>query len=181
MYIYGSIIIIYNNTFSNLLVNMWIKFKHIITIILILLVIAFAASLVYRQVEEYKLQDDPMIRRLRERVSPLFVEGKKYSGILNEINNRDIMREISLLKGTKSYTINKEKIYLCLTDESGDYYNENLLVYVLLHEISHVISKSIGHTEEFHTIFEELLKEAVKEGIFDPTKEIDQNYCMYTS
>ena len=52
---------------------------------------------------------------------------------------------------------------MCLKDSDGNYYDDNSLMFVLLHEIAHVICKSIGHTDEFHKIFEDLLKEAEKE------------------
>jgi len=67
-----------------------------------------------------------------------------------------------------SYTINKSKIYLKLTDRNGEYYSNNTLIYVLLHEISHMLCDDIGHTENFHIIFRDLLLEAEKVGIYDP-------------
>ena len=87
---------------------------------------------------------------------------------------------IQLLKGNKSYTINKEKIYLCLTDENGKYYSDNMLTYVLIHEIAHVLNKKdIGHTDEFHRVFEELLIKAEGYGIYDPNEQKIDNYCTY--
>lgn len=69
---------------------------------------------------------------------------------------------------TKSYTINKSKIYLRLTDRNDEYYSNNTLIYVLLHEISHILCDDIGHTESFHTIFSDLLLQAETVGIYDP-------------
>ena len=87
------------------------------------------------------------------------------------------MNEINLYKGKKSYTINKENVYLCLKDENGEYYDENLLTYVLAHELAHVICHNIGHTPEFHAIFEQLLLELIDEGLYDPSKGVDPTYC----
>ena len=50
------------------------------------------------------------ISELKEKVQPLFSKEKKYTGILSRINDRDVISEISLYKGDKSYTINKHKI-----------------------------------------------------------------------
>ena len=110
--------------------------------------------------EEFDLLDDqePKLLLLQEKLSPLFQENCSYQGtILEDImtlqTKRRIQNEISLSKGKKSYTINKEDIFLCLLDENGNYYHDNMLIYVLLHEISHSVCNEIGHTEKFNKIF----------------------------
>lgn len=91
------------------------------------------------------------------------------------------MTNVILLRGNKSYTINKKRIHLCLTDENGKYYEENMLIYVLLHELAHVRCPEIGHTDKFHDIFRDLLDIAVKNNIYNPDIPIVKNYCEYTS
>ena len=88
------------------------------------------------------------------------------------------MNEISLYRGNKSYTINKEKVYLCLKDEKGEYFSDNMLLYVLGHEISHSLCPEIGHTEKFHQIFEALLVKLTEAGLYNPSIPIIQDYCM---
>ena len=129
--------------------------------------------------EEYRLQSDPKLKELKTKIAPLFAKDKKYTGVLSRINNRDILNEITLYKGDKSYTINKHKIYLCLTDDKDEYYNDMMLMYVFLHEISHTLCNSIGHTDEFNQIFDALLEEASNMGIYDSTYMPIQNYCQY--
>ena len=73
------------------------------------------------------------------------------------------------------YTVNKgEKIGICLTDD-----NENALFFVIMHELSHVITKEYGHTEKFWENFEYIIKQAVKLGLYNykdyNTSPI--NYC----
>ena len=90
----------------------------------------------------------------------------------------DSIADIPITEDGQSYTINKQEIYLCLRDEKNRvYYNDNMLVYVLLHELSHVLCKSIGHTEEFHAIFDQLLQEAVAEGIYNDSEPPSEDYC----
>jgi len=91
----------------------------------------------------------------------------------------DMIDRIVLLEDTKSYTINKKKIYMCLRDENGDYYHDNMLLFVVLHELAHVLCDEIGHTDKFQQIFQVLLDDAVKLGIYDPEIEPVQNYCEY--
>jgi len=83
---------------------------------------------------------------------------------------------INLRKAGKSYTVNKSDMYLCLRDEAGEYFNKNMLIYVGIHELAHVVCKSIGHTEEFHAIFDELLNEAIKKGIYNPSIPVVGDY-----
>ena len=133
----------------------------------------------YRHVSDSYLQNDPMILDLHTTLKTFLSRDKKWNNPLEQLNTRNVMNEISIYKGYKSYTINKEKIYLCLLDENGSYYNKNMLIFVLLHEIAHVLSNSVGHTQEFHDIFEALIAQATDDGVYDPKLTIDPNYCGY--
>jgi hypothetical protein len=148
-----------------------------IIIIVAVLVVGFLVWLVARQIHENYLASDPMLHELRRSVSPLFAKDKKYVGILEPINGRNVMDEIGLYRGNKSYTINKEKVFLCLKNDKNEYYNKQVLLHIILHELSHVINDEIGHGEKFHDIFDALLAEAVKCGIYDPNVDIPLDYC----
>ena len=52
-------------------------------------------------------------------------------------------------------------------------------MFVALHELSHIATKSIGHTTEFWNNFKFLLQEAVKIKIYEPVnyKKKPKNYC----
>ena len=150
---------------------------------LAVVLIAFIAYLIHNQIEEYNLQDDPKLNQLRGIFHEFFehkkIKGKKWDHPLAKLNHTNPMKNIKLLKGGKSYTINKEKVYLCLRDEKEEYYNLNMLIYVTAHELAHVLCDSIGHTDEFHAIFEALLVELTDSGIYDPKQEILLDYCAH--
>jgi hypothetical protein len=110
---------------------------------------------------EYYQQLDPMLKIIQDTISPL----------------DERVQTLQFYEGTKSYTINKKKIYLCLKDENDEYYDFNMLIYVALHELSHVLCDEIGHTPKFNKIFQQVLDQAEKLGIYDSTKSIIQNYC----
>lgn len=81
-----------------------------------------------------------------------------------------------------SYSINKgEKMVLCLRSRDGmnRIVKRNVIMFVALHELAHIMTLSVGHTKEFWDNFEFLLREATKMGYY---QEIDFNnapheYC----
>ncbi len=112
-----------------------------------------------RRYENY-LESDPFVTYLKNRLIPVFPQFKS----------------IRVLKGTSSYTIDKAKIYLC-TEHNGTTYDENMLTYVLLHELAHAINVHVGHGKEFQKIFGRLLIIAESNGLYDPSKPKIENYC----
>jgi hypothetical protein len=69
-----------------------------------------------------------------------------------------------------SYSVNKgEKIHLCLRQRNGQdesLVNENIMMFVSLHEMAHTITTSVGHGPDFWNNFGWLLKLAEQEGIY---------------
>lgn len=68
-----------------------------------------------------------------------------------------------------SYSINKgEKIVLCLRAKDGTnrFVDENLLLFVALHELSHIMTKSVGHTKEFWDNFKFVLENCQKSKLY---------------
>lgn len=136
-----------------------------VTPILSLFVIAiiFCFFIVCNRMETFKM-DDPMLHIIREKLRPLHPE---------------MVEKIVLLEDTKSYTINKKRVHLCLKDENGDYYHENMLTFVAIHELAHVLCDEIGHTDKFHSIFNDLLEKASSLQIYDSSIAPVHNYCEY--
>ena len=156
----------------------WLKI--LLIIVFSIIIVGIIVYLIYRQIDLYTAGKEPKILELKDTFKGFF-EGKrgKWKGSLESLNHRNIMNEVKLYKGNKSYTINKKKIFICLKDENDSYYSDNMLIYVLAHEFSHVIAKSIGHTKEFYDIFEELLVELADSGVYDPSKDIVKDYCEH--
>ena len=81
-----------------------------------------------------------------------------------------------------SYSVNKgEKIVFCIRSKEKEarLEDENLLVFVALHELGHIMTVSTGHTEEFWDNFRFLLKESIKIGVYkrQDFKKNPQKYC----
>jgi predicted AlkP superfamily phosphohydrolase/phosphomutase len=82
-----------------------------------------------------------------------------------------------------AYSENKgEKLAFCLNvkkEDNDHLIDENTLMFVAIHELSHIATKSIGHKTEFWDNFKFLLENAKEAGIHNPVdyKEAPQEYC----
>lgn len=76
--------------------------------------------------------------------------------------NPDNMSENTKYSRHTSYSVNKgEQMVVCLRQKEDDsFVDNNTILFVILHELAHIMTRSIGHTEEFWTNFKFLLKEA---------------------
>ena len=83
-----------------------------------------------------------------------------------------------------SYSINKgEKIVFCLRQKSGSNKDNlvdlNTMMFVAIHELGHLMSKSIGHTTEFWDNMRFLLEKGIEIGIYEHIDYAKQpeDYC----
>jgi len=152
------------------------KAGWVFAIILAVVLVLFVIWLVSIQIEEFELQKDPKLTELKNLLRPMFSTGFN-SPQLSKIKTNNILDKVGLYKGDKSYTINKSKVFLCLRDQNGNYYDNNTLVYVLLHEIAHVLCVEVDHTDLFQEILQELLNRASSMGLYDPKIPVVDNYC----
>lgn len=97
-------------------------------------------------------------------------------------NPKKIMETLPTSEYT-AYSENKgEKLAFCLNKKKGDTNNlidEHTLMFVAIHELSHVMTKSIGHKQDFWDNFKFLLENAKEAGIHEPQdyKKKPQEYC----
>jgi predicted metal-dependent hydrolase len=81
-----------------------------------------------------------------------------------------------------SYSINKgEQIVLCLRT-NNKLMDINTMMFVVLHELAHICTESIGHTPEFWTNFKWILEESINIGIYKKQdfKLNNVEYCGMT-
>jgi hypothetical protein len=81
-----------------------------------------------------------------------------------------------------SYSINKgEKIIFCLRQKTPEQelVDLNTMMFVAIHELAHLMTKSIGHTEEFWENMKYILKHSIKMGLYQRQdfKSNPVDYC----
>jgi hypothetical protein len=111
--------------------------------------------------------DDPSVIKLKQNFNP------------NKITETLPTSELT------AYSENKgEKMAFCLnkTKNTDTLIDLNTLTFVAIHELSHTMTTSIGHKQEFWKNFKFLLENAVKIGIYKPVdyKKENQSYCGMT-
>lgn len=75
----------------------------------------------------------------------------------------------------RTYTVNKELIYVVTEKPHGEKYNTDTLLFVILHEIAHILSPDEHHTKSFHKIEKRLHQSAMDLGYIQ-SGLLDKNY-----
>jgi hypothetical protein len=83
----------------------------------------------------------------------------------------DVFSENDMQSPDTSYSENKgQKIVVCLRDKTKppEYplIDENTVMFVMLHEMGHLMTETIGHTPEFWANFKRILQDALQIGIY---------------
>lgn len=119
-----------------------------------------------------------LLARVRQRMKKLMIHlqstypDKPQTKRLIQRFNADPVRILESTPDAEhtSYSVNKgEKVHLCLRQRQGgdeSLVNENVMMFVSLHEMAHMVTDSIGHEPEFWNNFGWLLKEAEKIGVY---------------
>ena len=123
-------------------------------------------------------------KRLVDYVHEKFPDKENVQRLHSGFNPKKVMETLPTSKFT-AYSENKgEKIAFCLDEEKGGskMIDEHTLMFVAIHELSHVATKSIGHKSEFWENFKFLLAEAKAADIHTPRdyKKEPQKYCGMT-
>lgn len=83
------------------------------------------------------------------------------------------------INSEEAYTLNKKEIHMCLKEPSGNYYSDNVLIYIALHELAHVILPfdTSNHPPIFDEIFQQLQEKATILGLYNPSIPFPDEYC----
>jgi predicted metal-dependent hydrolase len=110
-----------------------------------------------------------------------FISDERVQLLVNRFNP-DVLQESLANSSQTSYSLDKgRKIVFCLRskDEKQEFVDMNTMMFVAVHEMAHVMTKDIGHTENFWENMRFLLKKAIKISLYtkvDYSKNPKQ-YC----
>jgi len=100
-----------------------------------------------------KYPDDVTLKRIQ----------KYWTGTISEIPQSE----------TIAYALEKKDLFMCVRDDNGNIQNTDDLLFVLLHELSHIMNSSYGHDERFWKQFKKVLEMANDLGYL-PYENYDQ-------
>jgi hypothetical protein len=125
-------------------------------------------------------------KELVEYMFERYPEKENVQRLKNGFNPQRVMETLPNSEYT-AYSENKgEKIAFCLNPKKNKDLNklidQHTLMFVAIHELSHVATKSVGHKTEFWDNFKFLLQNAKEAGIHDPInyKNTPTKYCSMT-
>lgn len=164
------------------------------SVVITLLIVAVLILLLYRpdkqvldDTEENMAETSRTIAEIHTRITALIEFMGPSDKIANALRQKYAFNTISeavIQAGYSSYTVDKSRIHLCMRtrDTERKIYDVNTLMYVVLHELAHLVSVSVGHTDEFKDIFRHLVVKAIDAGLYTrvdySVKNID--YCGLT-
>lgn len=79
----------------------------------------------------------------------------------------------------ESYTLGKKEVYMCVKDKSGNYYHDDVLMYIALHELAHVLipEDTSMHPPKFDQLFSQLKERAEHMKLYNPATPFPKEYC----
>ena len=118
---------------------------------------------------------------LVKHVAKKYPERENVKRLVKGYNPKKIYETLPTSEYT-AYSQNKgEKLAFCLDTEKkgGNLTDPNTLLFVAIHELSHIATESIGHTPEFWQNFKFMLHEAKDINIYEPEdyKKQPKRYC----
>ena len=88
---------------------------------------------------------------------------------MSRFKSGNLRESLSSAQSTHPTRLIKEKnrvLYQAKNVENEPLIKLNTLVFVAIHELGHVMSVSVGHTDEFWNNMRYLLKHAIEQGIY---------------
>lgn len=118
-----------------------------------------------------------LLQKLKEELYNDSEKKEEVQILISKYNPRKLM-EKPVDSKYPAFSINKgQKIYICVRDNNTGKVSKdiNTVMYVMIHELAHVMTKSIGHTEQFWENNNFLLKKAKKFKLYSENN--NKKYC----
>jgi hypothetical protein len=113
---------------------------------------------------------DSLVKHMNDNNLPDAIVAKRLASRWKKIRlNPSGFRETSPHELSAAYTLNKgEQMRICVRDRDSNqlFEDPNTSMFILAHELGHLMSKSYGHNEEFKQNFSFITKVAVELGLY---------------
>ena len=129
--------------------------------------------------KSYLVQDDDLKRETADLLAKLSEKSiRLITYLLETYPDNEKIRRLKRFKPYKlrekkpstsgtSFTLGKRAIILCLKkNNNSELIDENTAFFVLLHEVAHVMTVSVGHTEQFWENFKFLLANSIDQNLY---------------
>jgi len=128
---------------------------------------------IVKTTKENDLKKANQLSRLKNKIKILIQSLNITSNEGAKLKQWNIKLEERRNKTDLGYTLNKNIIGLCLEDD------ENALMFITIHELAHIVTDEIGHTESFWNNFKKLLQQSIDIGIYkyENYNEKSKEYC----
>lgn len=158
----------------------------IVLVLIIIWLLDDGTKTVYKNGRKFKVRRyyeyDETVQQLENIMKDLesFVHYLTQNRVFSEAKTRTLNYKVkNLVLGERpqnepevGYTVNKGKeIRVCLRDENDKFIEKDVVLFIVLHEIAHIVTDSYGHTTEFWDNYKKLEKYARMHGFvknFDP-------------
>jgi hypothetical protein len=125
-----------------------------------------------------------IVERFRD--DPNYKQDEPYQRLVKRFDPENL-EENDMDADSTSYSENKgEKIVVCLRDKTKKpqypLVDDNTVMFVIIHEMAHLMTESTGHTPEFWTNFRKLLQDCIQLGVYTPVNyaRFPVEYCGMT-
>lgn len=124
------------------------------------------------------------LKKLVEHLEKAYGDRENVQRLVSKFNPEKISETLPTSEYT-AYSENKgEKLAFCVntTKHGNKLIDENTLTFVAMHELSHIMTESVGHKDEFWNNFRFLIQNGEKIGIYKPEdyKAHPKEYCGMT-
>lgn len=133
-----------------------------------------------QEASDYLARINQRLVKLSRHMIAKYIEDKNVNQLFSNFDKK-ALREGAPKNGDTSYVHKKGKEFvLCIRHkDSGEFVDPNVVMFVAIHELSHIMTETYGHDHNFKSNFVFLLKEAMDLGVYtrvDFSKH-PQNYC----
>ena len=116
------------------------------------------------------------LKKHKKKLYDLYKKIEKMKQYFTETESKQLYK-LKMSPDIRSYTIDKHDMRLCLENDDGEYYDDNMLIYATLHELAHIFCDEIGHTDKYGRIFNRLLNIEEKVGVYNKSIKLPKEYC----